>query len=254
MKDAQIFKYSPSVWLVPTFLLLTIWSAFLINLYGHYHGNDHGIVPRTFSGLQGVVLSPFLHADWQHLTNNSVPLFVLTMALVYFYRELSLKVLVYGVLLSGLFTWAVGRSSVHIGASGLIYVLVSFIFFKGLRTGYYRLMALSFAVVIVYGGMVWYVFPEVDPKISWEGHLGGFLAGMVFAFVFKTPDYVSEYRYDWERPDFDPELDPFMRRFDENGQFVNPPKPEEIMVDYEEELGSHFVPVQINYIYKNAEE
>lgn len=115
-------------------------------------------------------------------------------------------------------------------------------------------MALSFAVVVVYGGMVWYVFPEVDPRISWEGHLGGFLTGMVMAFVFKTPDYISEYRYEWEHPDFDPKSDPFMRRFDENGQFVNPPKLEEIIVDYEEEMGTKSIPLQINYIYKNAEE
>ena len=254
MRDAHIFKFTPVVWLLPTLFVVTLWAVFLGLDWANMSPRFLGILPRTMEGLVGIVCSPFLHADWQHLTNNSLPLFVLTMALIYFYRDLSLKVLVFGILFSGVFTWAIGRPNVHLGASGLIYVLVSFIFFKGLRTGYYRLMALSFAVVVVYGGMVWYVFPEVDPRISWEGHLGGFLTGMVMAFVFKTPDYISEYRYEWEHPDFDPKSDPFMRRFDENGQFVNPPKLEEIIVEYEEEMGTKSIPLQINYIYKNAEE
>ena len=254
MNDYDHFKFTPSVWIIPSLLLFIIWSVFLFENSFTVDLTSHGILPRTFSGVQGVLLSPFLHADWQHLANYSVPLFVLTTALIYFYRDISLKVLCYGILISGGITWIIGRNSVHIGASGLIYVLVSFVFFKGFRTGYYRLMALSFAVVIVYGGMVWYVFPEVDPKISWEGHLGGFLAGMVFAFWFKTPDYKKAMLYEWEKPDFNPEEDAFMRRFDENGQFVNLPKLEEIRVEYEEELGTNFVPIQINYLYKNDEE
>lgn len=252
--DYDHFKFTPSVWIVPLFLVLGIWAVFLAEDYFNLHWTSHGIYPRTWSGLQGVLWSPFLHDDINHILNNTLPLFILTTALIYFYRAISLKVLGYGIVFSGLITWIIGRESYHIGASGLIYVLVSYIFFKGMMTQYYRLMALSLTVVLLYGGMIWYVFPEVDPKISWEGHLGGFLSGLLFAFLFKTPDYVSEFRYDWEHPDFDPESDPFMRRFDENGNFVNIPKPEEIWVEYEEELGSMIRPAQINYIYKNNED
>jgi len=238
------FKFSPATWIIPFFLLVVVWFIFFMNQSFHLHLNELGIFPRTISGLQGVVFSPFLHSDLNHILNNSLPLLILSTALIYFYREVSLKVLAYGVLLSGILTWIIGRDSYHIGASGLIYVLVSFIFFKGLRTQYYRLMALSMAVVLLYGGMIWYVFPEVDYTISWEGHLAGLLTGFVFAIRFKTPDYVKDIQYDWEKPDFDPSTDPFMKRFDEDGNFVNPPIPEE-----EEEL-QQVQPINYVYIYK----
>lgn len=118
-------------------------------------------------------------------------------------------------------------------------------------TKYYRLMALSMAVVVLYGGMIWYVFPDVDQKISWEGHLAGFITGFVFAVRFKTPDYVKDLQYEWEKPGFNPLDDAFMKRFDENGNFVNPPKLEEIMVDYEEIVAT---PIQYFYTFKNNRE
>ncbi|MBN8641928.1 MAG: rhomboid family intramembrane serine protease [Flavobacteriales bacterium] len=251
MNDYHYFKFTPSVWIVPTFLLILIWSVFYFENVFNIDLSVFGIFPRTISGLKGVVMSPFLHGNLSHIANNSLPLFILTTALIYFYRDVSLKVLFYGILLSGLITWLIGRQSFHIGASGLIYVLVSFIFFKGLMTKYYRLMALSFAVVVMYGGMIWYVFPDIDKTISWEGHLAGLISGFVFAVRFKTPDYVEEIRYEWEKPDFDPSSDPFMRRFDENGNFVNPPKPEEIMVEYEEILSE---PVRYVYTFKENRE
>jgi membrane associated rhomboid family serine protease len=236
-------------------MLLLNWFVFYVDHSFHLNLDVHGIYPRTFSGLQGVVFSPFLHGDLNHIASNTVPLFILTTALIYFYRDVSLKVLVYGILLSGFITWVIGRESYHIGASSLIYVLVSFIFFKGLRTQYYRLMALSFAVVLLYGGMIWYVFPQPEvvgeSSISWEGHLAGLLTGFVFAIRFKTPDYVKDIQYDWEKPDFDPSTDAFMKRFDENGNFVNPPKPEEIQVEYEEILSE---PIQYVYVFKENKE
>jgi membrane associated rhomboid family serine protease len=235
---------SPATWIIPTLLLGSIWVVFLIDGIFNYNLNAHGIFPRTFLGLQGVLFSPFLHGDLSHILNNSLPIFILTFALIYFYREVSLKVLVYGILISGGITWLIGRQSYHIGASGLIYVLVSFIFFKGFITKYYRLMALSFAVVVLYGGMVWYVFPDVDTTISWEGHLAGLLTGFVFALKFETPDYVKDIQYPWEKPDFNPEEDDFMKRFDENGNFVNPPKPEDI-----ESVSEEITHLKLKYIY-----
>jgi len=247
MNDHNHFKFSPSTWIIPTFMLLLIWLVFYIDRSFHLNLNEHGILPRTFSGLQGVVFSPFLHGDLNHIASNSLPLFILSTALIYFYREVSLKVLVYGILLSGFLTWVIGRDSYHIGASSLIYVLVSFILFKGMMTQYYRLMALSLAVVVMYGGMIWYVFPEVDKTISWEGHLSGLIAGFVFAVRFKTPDYVKDIQYDWEKLDFNPQEDAFMKRFDENGNFVNPSKPEELEVEDEENISQ---PIQYVYVFK----
>ena len=246
------FKFSPATWIIPSFFLVVIWFVFYVDKSFNLHLNTHGILPRTFSGLQGVVFSPFLHGDLSHISNNSLPLFILTTALIYFYREVSLKILVYGILFSGIITWIIGRESYHIGASRLIYVLVSFIFFKGMMTQYYRLMALSLAVVVLYGGMIWYVFPDVDHKISWEGHLAGLLTGFVFAVKFKTPDYKKDIQYEWEKPDFNPEEDAFMKRFDENGNFVNPPKPEEIL-EVEEER-TNLEPVKYVYVFREHKE
>lgn len=250
MNDIHHFKFTPSVWIVPALLVVALWIVFF---FEHFYGvnlSSHGIYPRKLLGLQGVVFSPFLHGDLNHIANNTVPLFILTMALIYFYREISLKVLFYGVLFSGLITWVIGRNSFHIGASSLIYVLVSFIFFKGMMTQYYRLMALSLTVVMLYGGLIWYVFPEVDKQISWEGHLAGLITGFLFAAYYKTPDYVVASQYAWEKPDFNPNEDPFMKRFDAQGNFVNPPPPEELELAVEEEV---LVPSYV-FVYKPTTE
>ncbi len=74
--------------------------------------------------------------------------------------------------------------------------------------------------------MIWYVFPDVEQGISWEGHLGGLITGFIFSRLYDAPDYQKPIVYDWQKPDFDPQQDSFMKRFDENGNFVNPPKPE----------------------------
>lgn len=221
MNDYHHFKFTPSVWLVPLLLLILIWFVFFLEHSFNIDLTSHGILPRTVSGLQGVLFSPFLHGSLNHIANNSIPLFILTTALIYFYRAISLKVLCYGILVSGLITWVIGRESYHIGASSLIYVLVSFIFFKGMMTQYYRLMALSMAVVLFYGGMIWYIFPDIDKTISWEGHLAGLITGFFFAAYYKAPDYKKDIQYNWEKPDFNPDDDLFMRHFDENGNFVN---------------------------------
>ena len=91
--------------------------------------NKLGVLPRTLSGFKGVFFTHFIHSDTKHLFNNSVPLFVLLMSLMYFYRTVALKVLIYGGLLTGLLTWIIGRESYHIGASGIVYLLFSFVFF-----------------------------------------------------------------------------------------------------------------------------
>jgi membrane associated rhomboid family serine protease len=221
------FKFTNSVIGIPLFFVFCLWFIYWIEIRFDFDFAQNGILPRTFSGLQGVLFSPFIHSDMKHLYNNSLPLLVLLAALQFFYAKQSIAVLSYGIFFSGIITWIIGRDNYHIGASGLIYVLVSFIFFKGIQTKYYRLVALSLAVIVMYGGMVWYVFPKVDETISWEGHLAGFITGFALSLFLKTPEYKKIIKYDWEHPDFNPLEDKFMQRFDSSGTFVNIPVIEE---------------------------
>lgn len=226
------FQFTKAVILLPLFFVLTLWSVFWYELHFNHSLSHFGVYPREVYGLKGILFGPFLHGDIEHLANNSVALLVLLPILRYFYKEQSFVVLFLGILFSGLGTWLLGRPSYHIGASGLIYALVSFIFFKGIFTKYYRLVALSFTIVILYGGSVWYMFPNVKEGISWEGHLAGFFVGLALALVLKTPQFSKPIFYEWEKPDFNPELDPFMKNFDEKGNFNPPPKPEEVIKEY----------------------
>ena len=233
------FKFSLSVVVLPLLFVLSIWTVYWFEIRFGHNLSDFGVYPRSFEGLRGIFLSPFLHGSIEHLYSNTIPAFLLMASLRYFYRENFWKVLGYGILLSGSLTWLIGRESYHIGASGLIYVLVSFMFFKGLRSQYYRLVALSLVIIMLYGGMIWYVFPDIEEGISWEGHLAGLLTGFGMAIIFKTPDYKKFLKYDWEQPEYTPEGDKFMERFDENGFFVNAPKPEVIEEDVIPNLDQH---------------
>ncbi len=235
MNDNQ-FKYSNSVIALPLFFVLLLWFVFWLQIKYDFDFYQNGILPRTFSGLQGVILSPFIHSDIQHLYNNSIPLLILLGVLHFFYAKQSKLVIIYGILFSGLITWIIGRENYHIGASGLIYVLVSFIFFKGIQTKYYRLVALSLTVILIYGSMVWYVFPNIEEKISWEGHLAGLITGFGLSLYLNTPEYKKIIKYDWEHPDFNPMEDKFMQRFDENGIFVNLP-----VIETEEEFQTYYI-------------
>jgi hypothetical protein len=142
-----------------------------------------------------------------------------------------------------LINWGIGRSSYHIGASGIIYLLASFIFFKGIFTKYYRLVAVSLIVVFIYGSLLWYIFPTKD-GISWEGHLGGFLTGIVLAFFMKA-SVPSTKRYAWEHENYNEEDDKFLQHFDEDGNFIE---------QKEEPIPSETETLNITYHFKKKEE
>ena len=234
MSTSDSFKFSNGVVLAPLLAVLTIWTVFLVELRLGVNLNDLGIYPRRLSGLVGVVLSPFIHSSVEHLYNNTIPLAVLSSFLFYFYQKPALRIIVWGILASGFLTWLIGRPSYHIGASGLIYVLASFIFFKGVLTKHYRLVALSLVVVFIYGSMIWYIFPVKD-GISWEGHLSGFITGLILAMIVKV-NLPKEKKYAWEREDYVEEDDPFLQQFDENGNFIET-KPDE---GQEEKVTIHY--------------
>ncbi len=243
MTEAQHFKFTNAVIIAPLVSVIAIWTVFWLELRLHTNFNEFGIVPQTFGGLRGILLSPFIHGSLEHLYNNTLPLGILTAALFYFYRKNALMVLCIGIVISGLGTWLIGRPSYHIGASGLIYVLASFIFFKGIFTKYYRLIALSLIVVFIYGSMLWYIFP-VKEGMSWEGHLAGFLTGLLLA-VFVRSHMPAAKKYDWEREDYDETDDVFLKHFDENGNFM-----ENVVPEQEEEPIVTAPKVKITYHFK----
>ncbi len=180
--------------------VLFLWIVYWVEVKFGYNFTKYGVYPRTIKGLRGILFSPLIHSGVRHLFNNSVPLFVLLMALFYFYRKIAFKILFFGIILTGLLTWLIARPSYHIGASGVVYLLFSFILFSGIIRRYSRLIAVSLIVVFLYGSMIWYIFP-IEESISWEGHLSGFLIGLLFAFIFKNygPQKVA---YEWEDEDY----------------------------------------------------
>ncbi|MDP5081193.1 MAG: rhomboid family intramembrane serine protease [Winogradskyella sp.] len=246
------FKYSNSVILYPFLMVFVIWLVFWYQVRVDYGIKSFGIRPHKLEGLFGIFTSPFLHGDIDHIYNNSIPLFILSLALFYFYHKIAWKVIVYGILLSGFLTWLIGSSGNHIGASGLIYVLVSFIFFKGIFAKHYRLIALSLMVIFFYGSMIWYVFP-VKQGMSWEGHLGGLVTGLLFALIFRRQIAKPE-RYKWEQPDYSEDTDPFMRHFDENGNFIEIAPEPETEVEDNQITSSHESGIHITYTFKKEKD
>ena len=228
MGSKQPLQFTIDVFIYPLLFVFTAWLVFWVETRFNLNLNYLGILPQDFKGLRGVLFSPFIHSSLKHLFNNSIPIIVLGTALFYFYRNIKWKVFAIGFLLTGLLTWSIGRQAYHIGASGIVYLLASFLFFKGIFSKQYQLTALALVVVFLYGSLLWYVFP-IDPKISWEGHLSGFLVGFVLALVFrKNP--IENKKFDWEKESYVEEEDEFMKCFDEHGNFIETPK-DEIEID-----------------------
>jgi membrane associated rhomboid family serine protease len=144
-----------------------------------------GIFPRRLASLTGIITSPFIHANLKHIFNNTIPLFILGTALFYFYSQVSFRVLLWLFLLTGFAVWLTGRPAWHIGASGIIYGLASFLFVSGIIRRHIPLMALSLLVVFLYGEMVWGIFPGFRIDISWESHMLGAVAGLLLAIWYR---------------------------------------------------------------------
>jgi len=171
----------------PLFLLLLMFLVHWIQFMEETHWFFLGVKPLSSEGLPGILLSPFIHADWGHLGANAGPFLVLTSVLFYVYRDIALKVFIWIYILAGIWLWFGARDAWHVGASGLVYGMAAFLFVSGIIRNYVPLIALSMMVVFLYGGLFWGIFPvEWLVEYSWEAHLWGALAGVVVAVVFRN--------------------------------------------------------------------
>ncbi len=186
----------------PLVFLFIMWMLKTLEWAGDWHWGHYGLLPRTYQGLLGIVTMPFLHSSWQHLISNSVPFFFLGSILFFFYKELAWRVLLFVWLIGGLWLWIGGGTGYHIGASGVVYGLAAFLFFSGVWRRNSVLLRLTLVVAFIYGGLVWGFFPEFFPNqnISWEGHLFGFLSGMVLAWFFRHQGPPDD-QYHWDDSD-----------------------------------------------------
>ncbi len=179
-------------------LLVLMWIVFLVEWAANYSFGQYGILPRTKSGLWGILFAPFIHGDWNHIINNSPPIFILTSALFYFYRKIAFEVLSLSALIGGLFVWIAARESYHIGMSGVIYSLAFFLFFSGVIRKDLKLLAISLFVVFLYGSMVWGLLP-LQQGVSFESHLFGAITGTAFAYIYrKNGETFKRKKYQFE--------------------------------------------------------
>jgi membrane associated rhomboid family serine protease len=163
-----------------------MWLVKIIEVLFEIDLSSLGIYPLEIKGLPGILFSPLIHENFKHLFDNSLPLFFLGTAVFYFYSEVAVKVSVWTYLLTGIFVWFAGREAWHIGASGLVYGLASFLFFSGIIRRYFRLIALSLLIVFLYGSMVWGMLPELYKNVSWESHMLGFVSGIILSVWFRN--------------------------------------------------------------------
>lgn len=185
-----------------------LWAVFILDAAFGLRLARFGLRPGSVPGLLGIITAPLLHGNFQHLLSNTLPLLVSLTATLYLYPASSLRVIPALWLISGTVSWFIGQSpSLHIGASGLIYGLLAYVFLGGILRRDMRSVSVSLLVGFLYGSMVWGVMP-VRSGMSWEMHLSGALTGLFLAIVYRRWDRVPLVRYDWEDDDSVPEWYP----------------------------------------------
>lgn len=169
--------------LVPVLIMLGIlWCIQIVNTFLGRRLNYLGIYPRHLIGLPGIVLSPLLHGDFNHLFFNSIPLFILMNFILvggwHYFIVVTLSI----TLLSGCLIWIVGRRAIHIGASSLIMGYWSFLLINTYQHPSAFSILLAILTLYYLGSLVLHLFPQ-GPEISWEGHVCGAAAGIVTAIT-----------------------------------------------------------------------
>ncbi|MEM7550513.1 MAG: rhomboid family intramembrane serine protease [Bacteroidota bacterium] len=180
-------KFQESIYFTMSFVML-LWLMKYIETASSIDFSSLGILPRTLEGSLGILTSPLVHGDFFHLFSNTFPLIFSGVATFYFYRRVAPFVFLIIYFFTGIMVWLFARNAYHIGASGLIYGLVSFLFFSGIFRKDLPAVAIALIVVFLYNGMFLGLFPS-DDGVSWETHSIGAFIGFICSFSFRKIDY-----------------------------------------------------------------
>lgn len=179
----------------PLLFIIFIWIIQLVQVFTGLDFARYGLLPHTTKGLIGIITAPLIHSNFNHIISNTIPLLLLGSGIFYFYKDVAHKMFFMVFLIPGILVWFLGRSSYHIGSSGIVYGFVTFVFFSGLIRRDNRSIALALIVTFLYGSLIWGILP-LSRDISWEYHLFGALTGIYAAIIFRKSDPVK--KYDWE--------------------------------------------------------
>ena len=182
---SEHIKFRYAGYMVFSFVLL-LWTVKVIELIADVNFSSLGVLPRTLKGTIGIITGPLIHGDIFHLISNTLPIILLGFLLFYFYHRIAVEIFIWIYLVTGFWTWMLARNAYHIGASGIVYAMASFLFFSGILRKSKQLMTVSGIIIVMYGGMIHGIFPEmVEVNVSWESHLLGALVGVLMAFFFR---------------------------------------------------------------------
>jgi membrane associated rhomboid family serine protease len=163
-------------------IIIVLWTVLLVDAARGGQLTQFGIIPRTLTGLRGILFAPFLHSGVSHLVSNTIG-FVLLGGLVLLRDEEDFwTVTAVGALVGGLGLWMFGRPAVHVGASGVIFSYFGYLISTGYFERRFGAMLLSVVALFLWGGLIFGILPA-QPGVSWEGHLCGLLAGVLAAWV-----------------------------------------------------------------------
>jgi len=164
----------------PLLITSIIWAVKIIEAAFDLNFAQYGILPRDWSTVWHIVSAPFIHGSWSHIYYNTLYWIVFSTAVFYLYPKRAYLYMLSAFIDTGIILWIIGRPSYHIGLSGVIYALASLVFFENLISRNYAKTAISLALIFMFGGMAYGLFPK-DIHISWEGHLAGVIVGFFLA-------------------------------------------------------------------------
>ena len=222
--------------LYPSLFVIILW---VIRIYETLEKVDlayYGLYPRTTQGLIGIITAPLIHGDASHLASNTLPLLILGSVMFYFYRPIAFQVFGWIYIITGIWVWVAARQAYHIGASGLVYGFVTFVFFSGVFRKDVKLLSISLFVAFLYGGTAYGILP-ITKGISWESHLMGSLAGLITAYHFRKEGPQAK-QYDFGDDDENETID--VTGFeDEEKPILSPPPEKSVVITY------NFIPKEI---------